>query len=303
MSMRKSKIRSTNNNNSGSGLLFVRCSSMQLFKFGATMCVIAAVGLFVWKLYQPDTLRFRTVQVFGNLQWMTKDKLDPLILEAMDGGFFSLDVKALKLVLEQQAWIRSVSVRRVWPDVLQVVVNEQKPIAIWNNKMLINVDSEIFHPLAEGIPENMVRVAGPVGTHQFLMRHYLVLQEMLLEQGLQISQIQINDRRAMEIRLDNGMHLLMGRVHDELDSIAELSRFVRAYRLVLAPNIDRISLVDLRYTNGLAVRWKPTLNASARLLRLPENSSLQPTLQESDFVVSMEKSNNKIAQLMWDNMR
>jgi len=283
MSTAKRKTRAKNND-SESGSLVARWSNRQLWTFGVSLCAITVMGLSLLKLYQPDTLRFRTIQVFGELQWMDKDKLDHLVLAAMDGGFFSLDVKALKQTLEHETWIRSVSVRRVWPDVLQVVVNEQKPVAVWNSEMLINVDREIFHPMAEGVPDNMVRVAGPAGSHQILMGHYLVLQEMLVEPELRIRQIQVNDRRAMEITLDNGMRLLMGRVRDELESSAELSRFIQAYRLVLAPNADRVSLVDLRYTNGLAVRWKP-----------------QSVSQESESVPIMEISNKKIARLVWDN--
>jgi len=281
MSAAKRKV-PTKGNHRDSGSLLVRWSTGQLLMAGIPLFAVVVVGLCLLKLYQPDTLRFRTIQVFGDLQWMQKDKLDQLILGAMDGGFFSLDVKMLKQILEQQAWIRSVSVRRVWPDVLQVVVNEQKPVAVWNSEQLINVDSEIFHPMAEGVPANMVRVVGPAGSHSVLMRHYLALQEMLIEQGLHISQIQINDRRAMDITLNNGMRLLMGRVRDELESGAELSRFIQAYRLALAPNVDRISVVDLRYTNGLAVRWKS-----------------QTASQESESVPATEISNKKIARLVW----
>ena len=79
---------------------------------------------------------------------------------------------------------------------------------------------------------------------------------MTADLGLRITNINVNDRRAMQLTLSNGVQLFMGRVRDTSESGTEMMRFVRAYKATLAPQIDRVQFVDLRYTNGVAVRWK-----------------------------------------------
>lgn len=219
---------------------------------------LAAV-LILNALYAPTTLPFKTIQVYGELNWLDRDELNSLVLRDLQGGFFSLNVSGLKQNLELHPWIKAVSIRRVWPDILQIAVTEQQPLAIWNRDSVINQAGELFVPVVDQFPEGLTEINGPEGMHQVLIKHYNTLLKMLVPLGLEIKDINVNKRRAMEVTLNNGVQLLMGRVRDEKESAAEMMRFVRAYTEALAPKIDRVQVVDLRYTNGLAVRWKQQL--------------------------------------------
>lgn len=221
--------------------------------------LLLAVGWFVNTLYAPTTLPFKTIQVYGELHWLDRDELNNLVLQDLQGGFFSLDVNGLKQSLEQHAWIKAVSIRRVWPDVLQVMVTEQQPLAVWNQEFIINQEGELFTPAVRQFPEGLTVINGPAGMHRILVKHYNTLSEMVASLGLAIKRIDVNERRAMEVTLNNEVQLLLGRVRDNTESATEMMRFVRAYTATLAPQIDRVQVVDLRYTNGLAVRWKQHL--------------------------------------------
>ena len=111
-------------------------------------------------------------------------------------------------------------------------------------------------PAMEQLPDEIVHITGPEGMYETLVEHYNVLSVMTADLGLQIANIDVNDRRAMRVTLSNGVQLFLGRVRDTSDSGTEMMRFVRAYKATLAPQIDRVQFVDLRYTNGVAVRWK-----------------------------------------------
>lgn len=225
-------------------------------KLLASGLVLMAVAVFVNHLFAPATLPFKTIQVYGELQWLDREELNRLVLQDLNGGFFSLDAGVLKQNLEQHAWIKAVSIRRVWPDVLQILVTEQQPVAVWNHDSIVNREGELFMPVAEQFPKGLAAVNGPSGTHYALIKHFNALSQMAGELGLAITDITLNDRRAIQVTLNNGVQLLMGRVRNETESATEMMRFVRAYKATFAPQSDRIQVVDLRYTNGLAVRWK-----------------------------------------------
>lgn len=226
-------------------------------KLTAVAAIFVTVALGVSHLYQPQTLPFKTIQVFGQLKWMDRKTLNRVVLDNMDGGFFSLDVDGLKQHLEQQTWIDAVAIRRVWPDVLQVSVSEQQPIAVWNHKVMVNKRGELFGRGSNAFPPNLVTMQGPPGMHNALIKYYQTLAGMMTTTGLSIADLTVDNRRAMQLRLSNGVQLKLGRVRRDQDITTEMKRFVQAYRATLAAKIDNIQRVDLRYTNGLAVRWKP----------------------------------------------
>ncbi len=240
----------------------------------AGLLLISSV-LALAKLYQPTTLPFKSIQVYGELSWIDRKKLNALIIEKIDGGFFSLNISQLKSTLEQQAWIESVAIRRVWPDVLQITANEQQPIAVWNGSSVINRHGELFDPADQGIPKYLVKVSGPEGSHQLMMNHYFAIEKLFQEAGLRVASMDINDRRALQVILTNGVRLLLGRVRNEEESVEEVHRFVAAYKGTLSPKFDEVALVDLRYTNGLAVRWKQHTTTQQQTLGAISRSMVQ----------------------------
>jgi cell division protein FtsQ len=256
--------------------------------FGSRQFKLTLLGVFlvsgflaINRLYQPQTLPFNSIQVFGELAWTDRDQLNQVILDNVDGGFFSLNIKNLKENIEQQAWIKSVAIRRVWPDVLQITANEQQPIAVWNGGAVINRQGELFDPLDQKLPKYLVKVSGPEGSHQQLMTHYFAMEELFRDVGLTVASIDINDRRALQVILTNGVRLLLGRVRNDEESAEEVRRFVAAYKEMLSPKIGQISLVDLRYTNGLAVRWKQQTSKATTDIKTDTTSKTTTTKQQT----------------------
>jgi len=226
------------------------------FKVFVVFLMLVACALFVTKLNRPDTLPFKTIQIVGQLNWIDKGNLNDLIVKNLNGGFFSLDVNNLKNNLENQAWIESAGIRRIWPDILQITIEEQQPIAIWNDHSVVNKDGNLFTPDPQKMPQQLVKLYGPKGSYLNLIAQYHALTDLTDSVGLKIGSISLNERRALQVELHNGIRLLLGRVRNVDESSAEMQRFVYAFNATLASKLDRVTLVDLRYTNGLAVRWK-----------------------------------------------
>lgn len=117
---------------------------------------------------------------------------------------------------------------------------------------MINQRGELFYPAKKTFPIGLPQLNGPVGTHQPLLEHYQTMSSMLEEIGLTTQQFDMDARRSMTLRLDNGMKIILGR-----DAYyPRLQRFIRMYTKVLATEINHIQQIDMRYTNGFTVLRK-----------------------------------------------
>lgn len=208
------------------------------------------LGLGGWTLVQPDTLPIQRVEVKGEFRYLDRQELNTAIGGLASGGFFNVDVRAVKEAAETLEWVDRASVRRVWPDTLQVEIQEQVPLAKWGEARLLNVRGEVFAP--KTLPANLPRLEGPEGTASLVASRFQWLSGLLAPLDLHVADLRQSSRRAWDVRLDNGLHLLLGRAPEE----AQVKRFVSAYPRLLAEKVANVAVLDLRYTNGFAVRWR-----------------------------------------------
>ena len=213
------------------------------------------LGFSVWHLLQPDTLPIDRVQVKGSFHYLDKRELNDAIGTLANNGFFSVDVRAVKLAAERLAWVDSASVRRVWPNVLQVEIVEQVPLARWKDGRVVNRRGEIIDAKSTEQMSELPLFEGPEGSAEMLAKRFQLMSAPLAEVKLGIATLRISERRAWQVSLSNGLSLLLGRAASD----AQIVRFTEAYKTVLASRAEKIQSVDLRYTNGFAVRWKSEL--------------------------------------------
>jgi cell division protein FtsQ len=209
-------------------------------------------GFGVWMLAQPDTLPIRSVKVEGEFRYLDQQNVYEALGGLASGGFFNVDVRAVKKAAESLPWVESASVRRTWPDTLRIEITEQIPLARWGESQVVNVRGELFQPPVKGLPESLPKFKGPAGTGQKVAINYLLLSKKIAQIDLRITEVMLTDRRAWHVRLDNDLRLSLGKVVD----YERLERFLSVYRNLLAEKIARVDSIDLRYTNGFAVRWK-----------------------------------------------
>jgi len=209
-------------------------------------------GSGAWLLHQPGILPIKRVKVEGEFRYLDKQDVYNTLGELTSGGFFNVDVRAVKQAAESLQWIDEASVRRLWPDTLKIEITEQVPLAHWSNEGIVNVRGELFRPPLKGLSESLPVFVGPDGTEEKVAKQYQLMSGQLAGIGLEIEALHLTDRRAWDIKLNNGLTLVLGRS----GSKERLARFIAVYSEVLKPKLMNIKSVDLRYTNGFAVRWK-----------------------------------------------
>ena len=198
----------------------------------------------------------REIGVIGDVGHVTNEQVAAVIARELRGNFFTVDLAHAREAFEKLPWVRKVNVRRQWPDRLEVAVEEHRPLARWGSTALVNAHGEVFEA---AISSTLPVFFGPDGTAAEVVARYAEFNRLLAPIGRKVVLVTLSARRAWQLHLDDGMVLQLGRENLE----ARLAGFVSAYRRTVARLPHPPSHVDLRYSNGFAVRT-PGLKWDAR---------------------------------------
>lgn len=192
----------------------------------------------------------REVKVDGQLSHVSREQVKLIVARHLKGNFFTLDLVKARDAFEKLPWARNVSIRRRWPDKLEVVIEEHQELARWGSIALVNTHGELFHaasgtdlPVFFGPGDGVVEVA----------TEYAEYSKILKGANLEIASLALTPRRAWQVTTRNGIVIELGRVEMQ----PRLQKFVSVYSSTLVGLNKKITYADLRYPNGFAVR-KPT---------------------------------------------
>ncbi|MBE0612643.1 MAG: cell division protein FtsQ/DivIB [Burkholderiales bacterium] len=224
-----------------------------LYVLAAAALLYAAVHVVV----NSPLLPLRHLALQGDVTHITREQAENAARVAAVGTFLSVDLDAVRRAFESLPWVRHVEVRRLWPDRLQVVIEEHVALARWGvdaqARRLINTHGEVFEGELSGA-ERLPQFIGPGGSAQEVTRHYAAFRETLAPLHLEPRQVLLSPRYAWQLRLSNGLTLELGRDQIKEPVLHRLGRFVAFYAQALGKLNRRLEYVDLRYPNGFALR-------------------------------------------------
>lgn len=216
----------------------------------ALLVAAGSVAAGAWLLrLEPAALPVRIVKVDGTVHRLSAPLLAATVTEHLHSGILIQDLHSLKDAVEALPWVRTASLRRVWPDQIELSVTEHHPIARWGDDGLVTAEGFVFRPEAESLPAGLPRLSADDAKAARVAGNYLEWRERLAALGLKIATLDLDARDAWTLHLANGLRLELGTERVE----ERLGRFIRTYAQLAAAG--QADLVDLRYTNGLAVRW------------------------------------------------
>ncbi|MGM0773625.1 cell division protein FtsQ/DivIB [Marinobacter sp.] len=226
---------------------------------GAAIVLLAA--MVPWGTSQVLSAMDRQVMgidVTGTLVGENRTSLERSAGKWIGRSFFATDLSEIKDSLEQRPWVESAAVKRVWPDRLQVEVREKKPLAYWNSDQLVSRNGELFSPGNPEVAGKLPRLAGPDERVNEVITMARDMADTLSGHDLGFAGLSLEQRGAWTLTLANGIEVVLGR--DQVEQRFE--RFITVYQERLASRSDEVSRVDARYSNGVAVQWKPVETAS-----------------------------------------
>ncbi len=231
----------------------------------ADLCVL--LGFAGARLSDPKTLPILEVFVEGEFRQLKPPDLEALVARQVRGGFFTVQVAEVQRGLSRDPWVKAASVRREWPDGLRVTVYEERAVARFGERGLLNPEGVLFSPPAASYPARLPLLDGPEGTEAQVLARYHRLEALLDPAGLAARGLTQDARGSWRFVLEDGPTVLVGREDFE----PRVQRFVAHYRRIA--HRGAVARVDLRHTNGIAVSFRSAAVPAAH--RPPPSASLR----------------------------
>lgn len=217
------------------------------FLVGLSLLVFAFAGLML--AVRSRLLPLRTVEIITPLRQAPREAVERAVRERIGGNFFAARLDEVRRALEQVPWVRSVEVRRVWPDRLEIAIEEHVAMARWGTSALLNTYGERF---AGKGSEALPLFIGPDGSEAEVAARYRRFSSILAPLDVALERVVLTPRYAWQLRLANGLNIMLGRDGDLAER--RLQRFVDVYQETVARFGGSHEYVDLRYANGFALR-------------------------------------------------
>lgn len=214
------------------------------------------ISVLLWWLSHPQSFLVKKITLDGQQQTSPND-IQKVIAPYLNVGLFYLQTDKIEQAALSLPWIKNVTVKPVWFNTLHLQVTEYQPLAQWQKNTYVDPTGELFNvsqPLV-----NLPQFAGEKNCIPDMITRYQQIQTTMQAVPLHIKKLICQPRKAWAIHLDKGIQLNLGRG----EILPRLQRFMKVYHRILAQYASSLGgdlglSIDLRYTNGIAVRLART---------------------------------------------
>lgn len=195
----------------------------------------------------------RQLELHAPLQRTTAAQVREVVMRHTGPGFFALPLADLRQDLQALPWVRSVQVRKRWPDTLVVRLHEHQPYAVWNDSTVVTRGGDLVPvPSLAGL-ETLPRLYGPAARLVEVVDFHARIATGATARSLDIVSVALSARGSWMLESRTGSRILLGRS----EPAARLSRFADTVPALLARHPGHhLQRADLRYPNGYALSWQ-----------------------------------------------
>ena len=192
------------------------------------------------------------VVINGEFNYLSERDVIDLIDENVQTGFLTLNLPDLNRKIVEQDWIRSSSIRRSWPATLIVNIEEEIPVARWGERQLLNNVGDYIDVINKDSVSHLPVIFSQAGDTKEIIKIYQLISELLGPVGLRIDEVESDNAGSWTLTVLSDIKIILGR--DQL--LEKLQRLQSVWMAELSSQEKNINVIDLRYPNGLAVKWK-----------------------------------------------
>lgn len=225
------------------------------------LVALALVAAFLWWVAQLPYFTLKVIRIEGTQQQSLRH-INPLTVRSaalthIRGNFFTANLDTVRQAFESVPWVRKATVRREWPNQLTVTLEEHLPLGTWGDDgKLLSTKGDVFVVnLAEAEEDaHLLEFSGPVGSEKEVVARLADLNGWFAPLGLSVESLDLSDRYAWSMKLNNGITVELGREKSSTTLKERVDRLVGIYPQLVERLQNRIENIDMRYPNGLALR-------------------------------------------------
>jgi len=216
------------------------------------LLMICSVGLLMAWLDKPTTMPIKQVRIEGSLNYITHDEISQSLSQLVQTGYFSMDADAIIKKVTAIEWVDKAQVRRVWPDMLVLSLQEQQAVAVWNETALLNPRGDIFQPEFGAALLALPHLSGIDNDSKKLLDEQEKINRSIDSTGVSIKRLNLAEHGSWSAVMSNGIKIKAGNQRPD----QKISKSLILLASLEGNLIEQIELIDLRYPNGMAVSWK-----------------------------------------------
>lgn len=235
---------------------------LRLFRAGAAVAVIVLIAGGAW--YGFAALASRPVErvIFSG----DTDRVPPAALQALADGIRrasasgpAVGMESVREAARRVPWVREASVRRRFPDAIEITVQAHDAVARWGDQALVSSRGEVF---AARTSAKLPLFTGPDAKAALMVGAYPAIAKALAPVGSPVAEMRLSRRGGWQVVLESGLDLELGRG----DPQPRLERFAAIWPQLAERNVEP-KHADLRHANGFALRQAKANPATGPLPR------------------------------------
>ena len=215
----------------------------------AGVAALLLLGWGAWLGYDATvSLPLKHVVYAGEIGRFAPEELEALAQAVQAAPRASLD--SIRASARRVPWVRDATVRRVFPDTIEITFTAYTAFARWNDAQLVSPTGEVF---AAPDTRTLPRLRGPEGSAPQVVREFAEARAALAPVG-ELAEFRLSPRGAWHAVLDSGLAVALGRGEWR----ARADRFAAAWPK-LSAEARASTYADLRYPGGFALKRAATL--------------------------------------------
>ena len=193
-----------------------------------------------------------SINIEGDFKRVSKKGIETVVLELKNQGFLTVNQSKYKDKLEAIDWVKSVKINKQWPNTINLIVEEDDVIGLWNERLLLNSAGELYALDQRVVPDELIQFFGPEDRENEVYRRYKLYNDELVTRGILIEEIELDLRGSWVITVRPSIKIKLGEENTE----ERFERFLTIWDQSLLENFELISYIDLRYSEGFVIKRK-----------------------------------------------
>jgi len=222
---------------------------LNLALIGWLMVPVLAFGMLWGGRQLVDRWVITDVIIAGEPVIWSRDDIKAQAHWVIGEGFYSADLNRVYDAIDAMPLIHGVKVRKRWPGLVEIAIEEDIPMALWNGDQIIGINGDLMAIPSHLDVDNLALIEGDIKYLEDAIKHFRFIQQAIAMAGIRIQTLHVSDTGSLSLDLSNDWTVTLGRQQLE-------RRALRLKKLLTGLPAEAVSTVDLRYGKGAAIDWR-----------------------------------------------